>query len=112
MSLYGRLFKYRERQARSPLEDFTSEALADILMRMPMKERVTLAGTLFVPPADRSQWIESASHGDIQIVTQRRLGTEGIADIVLEKDHSPLLLVENKVGAAIRHNGDESQIDR
>ena len=37
-SLYRRLFTYRERDNRSPLEGFLTEALADLLNRLPQVE--------------------------------------------------------------------------
>ncbi len=51
-SLYGRLFTYRERPHRSPLEDFLTEALADLLNRMPTSEMVEFVSKFFLPGDD------------------------------------------------------------
>jgi hypothetical protein len=36
MDIYSRLYKYRDRPSKSPLENFLTEALADLFNRLPM----------------------------------------------------------------------------
>jgi hypothetical protein len=105
-SLYGRLFRYRERPHRRPKEDFLTEALADLLARMPRPIMAEFTASLFLPQEARREWqklidqggrFDWRTHYSIQIENGRRY-----PDLVLVSDaDEPLLLIENKIGHQI-----------
>jgi len=106
ISLYGRLYTYRERRERSHLEDFLSEALTDLLMRLPAPARFDVVSELFVPPSLRSLWLKGKSTRDhLTITTQRRLDLESKPDIVIEIYDDPMIIIENKIDAPV--HGDQ-----
>ncbi len=119
VSLYGRLFTFRERPLRTPLEDFLTEALADLLNRMPPVEMREFVSKCFMPPlldaqqawhelantlsGDRLQWISRPS---INV----RSGTRYPDLMLYAGETRPLLIVENKIGSGIGEH-DVSQMD-
>jgi len=109
--LYDRLFRYRERRRRAPLEDFLSEALADLLQRLPPQVSRDLIPALFLPPAAAKRWAEL--YGALEVPALRwetqqstTSGTRGIADMVLFANDTPVLVVENKIGSSVRAHAD------
>src|SRR5688572_9681217 len=93
-TLYGRLFRYKARPDREPLEDFLSEALADLLGRMPRAEVTAFLDHAF-------QQSRSASFSSELADTKLEWRTQesvpgGIIDLVLFADGTPRLLIENK----------------
>lgn len=106
-SLYQRLFMYREREDRSPLEDFLSEALADLLNRLP-ESTSRDAAALFLradadaieslkrlwPPGETGRWS-----------TQRIIDGGRRVDLLLEISGTPVIIVENKIGAGFQDHG-------
>lgn len=105
-SLYGRLFRYRTRETRAPLEDFLSEALVDLLGRIPARLVVEfVARALEKDDSTQKHWRRYASGK-----TRFRWSTQnyvwepacGYVDILLEVDGRPILVIENKIGSGIR----------
>ena len=102
ISLYGRLFTYRERRHRRPLEDFLTEALCDILNRLPLAEMAEFVADLFLPAAAREIWRQQFGEAnDLRWETQESIGSDGRPDLILRCDGHPLIVVENKIGAGI-----------
>ncbi|MGJ5023590.1 hypothetical protein [Bradyrhizobium oligotrophicum] len=112
MSIYMRLFKYRERPRRAPKEDFLSEALVDILSRMNRDEMISAVEQLFLTNSPRIHlWRErlQGDPGDPFIwSTQYQIEFDGVSarpDIVLmTHQREILLIVENKVNAAFQEH--------
>lgn len=106
MSLYGRLYKYRERRERRPLEDFLTEALADLINRLPehlarrFAER--LLGDRIEATANLNEVWRSGTRA--KWVTQRPIYGGRIADLTLEIDGVPIILVENKISAGFQEH--------
>lgn len=108
MSIYSRLFTYRPRPSRVPLEDFLSEALADLLNRLPRERHVAFVAEVLLKGAAGTAWLSFVAgkpDADLKWVTQRgvREGQNaGIVDLLLLVDGRERLVVETKVGAAVR----------
>lgn len=103
MSLYGTLFRYRARENRRPLEDYLTEALGDLLNRMPRSVMVDFVSRLFLREDNaRRNWIEIAeSQGVFLWSTQRQIVSKGKQyrlDLLLEIDGHAVLVVESKIG--------------
>ncbi|HET7308186.1 MAG TPA: hypothetical protein VFK24_10315 [Gammaproteobacteria bacterium] len=124
MSLYGDLFKYRQRPARSPLEDFLTEALADILNRLPTRivaglcEDVLFRNRSAYSTEELKRVLKTLARAphvcwSTQVPAPHG-GRTGLADIVLEagEDRTPLLVIENKVNAPIARRDIESSPPR
>ncbi len=106
-SLYGRLFAYRERRDRRPLEDFLTEALCDLLNRLPRDVMGRFVAELLLPPAATRAWQQVVDDGGKLLwATQQAIGDYGRLDLMLAGDETPLLVVENKVG----HTGTVGQL--
>lgn len=105
-SLYTRLFKYTSRSDRSPLENFLTEALVDLLNRLSTPELVRwLEEVLFTERSTRGvaplldQFVDGARwewSSQYPIAYDR---TTKFPDAVLVIDGRPVLIVENKVAA-------------
>ena len=111
MSFYGRLFAYRPRPLRTPTEDFLSEALADLLNRLPKIEHVLCIANVLLKGAARSAWLDftvQRPNATLEWVTQRRIkykDKDGILDLLLLIDGQEAIVVENKIGAIIQDHG-------
>jgi hypothetical protein len=110
VSLYGRLFTYRERPQRSPLEDYLTEALADLLNRTPTSEMVEFVSKFFLPPltAANETWqelVKTCSSEGLQWRTHTSIyvgKSIRYPDLTLYAgEERPLLIVENKVASGI-----------
>lgn len=104
VQMFNDLYAYRERQARSPLEDFSTEALKAVLNAAPtaiMKDFII--------------WIAERCHADIyakfelknwewrsQISLSSVADLSGFIDLALFVDGKPLMVFENKVGAGFQ----------
>jgi hypothetical protein len=100
-SLYGRLFKYRERPYRRPLEDFLSECLADLFNRLPPGEKAAFIERNFLPSVVKPRWASLVSTGvDIRMETQWPI-PDGRLDIAILIENEPAFVIENKVSAPI-----------
>lgn len=115
MSIYKRLFTYRPRPSRAPLEDFLSEALADLLNRLPPEDHSRFISDVLLSGAGRAAWLEFRARlpdAGLRWVTQFRIeGGKGIIDLLLLVEGRPAIVVENKVGAPVRRhaNGDDGE---
>jgi hypothetical protein len=104
VSIYQRLFKYRERASRAPHEDFLSEALVDLLNRIPTQEVLPAISRLFIRSAEhRIRWetyLKSNPTMKLSWDTQKTIVFENNSarlDIVLHDDGGNVLIViENK----------------
>ncbi|WBH15325.1 PD-(D/E)XK nuclease family protein [Sphingomonas radiodurans] len=105
-SLYSRLFTYRERRDRSPLEDFLTEGLADLLNRFPEPLARSVVSFLLSNNAEAianvgKRWRCGAS---VIWTTQKIIDGGRILDLLLEIDGMPIMVVENKIGAGFQHH--------
>jgi hypothetical protein len=104
-SLYGRLFKYRERKTRTPLENFLTEALADLINRLPKDELDDFVASLLLDADAAKAWRDLTARGQVKISckTQFPITSGSILDILfVADDATPLLVIENKIAAAVR----------
>ena len=102
VSLYGRLFRYRAREAREPLEDFLTEALADVMNRLPVS---TLSIVIEAMTGMPGLWAGPLATRRPRFVTQVACDG-GFADLVMTLDGVPSLVVESKLHGGIRSHGD------
>lgn len=119
-SLYQRLFQYRERASRSPREDFLSEALVDLLNRLPQPEMLSFVTEILLARSASgakawTRYVASRPLLQLKWHTQKSIHVGGRwlrADIVLQdEDNMVLLLVENKISAGFQHHSSASQHD-
>ena len=113
MSIYTRLFTRLPTLGRTPLEDFLTEALADLLNRMPPEDHSRFIADVLLSEAGRTAWLELRARlpgALLTWVTQLRVrGGKGIIDLVLLVDGRPAIAVENKVGAPVGSHADDEQ---
>jgi hypothetical protein len=107
-SLYGRLFKYRQRPDRSPHEDYLTEALCDLLNCVPRERAVSFVNDLLVPSDARPLWREASSAFDRMSWRTQALVPGGRIDLLLENGGEPLIAVECKISAGFHIVDDES----
>lgn len=100
-NLYGRLFRYRTRENRAPLEDYLTEALADLLERVPAQDQAELLGSLL---GSGEAWQKAYAHNRHSWRTQVACGG-GFADLVLELDGKAAVVIENKLHSGVRSHG-------
>jgi len=105
-NLYERLFTYRERADRSPLEDFLTEALADLLNRFP-EPLARRAVELLI--SDRSDALQNLKRfwpagTKATWTTQKVIDGGKIIDLMMEVDGKPLVVVENKISAGFQEH--------
>jgi hypothetical protein len=97
--LFQRLFKYRQRELHTPLENFVTEAFGHVLGIMPRAASIKLVCDLLLPNDDaRANWRAYTTGKRLAWLTQYRCEF-GIIDMVLEADRKPILAIENKIGA-------------
>lgn len=107
-SLYRRLFTFRERPDRSPVEDFLTEGLADLLERMPVEAGRDLVARMLRNGADAERelgliWTSGLS---ARWSTQRTIAG-GRLDLLLEIDGRAAVVVESKVSAGFQEHADQ-----
>lgn len=111
-NLYGRLFKYRTREGRAPLEDFLSEALVDLLQRMPAEVVSEMLALILGPQSSGALQLAGllAQKPQLNWTTQRRVDfpNRGIIDVLLEIDDLPAIVIENKIGSGLRPHASET----
>jgi hypothetical protein len=105
-SLYRRLFAYRERQNRSPLEDFLTEALADLLNRFPESVARSAVARLLCHRSDAVRELEGVwpLGTTVRWTTQRVIDGGRLVDLMMEVDGRPILIVENKISAGFQEH--------
>ena len=98
-SLYGRLFTYRANDKQTPLENYLTEALCDLLNRLgdddPSKQHAFLKN-LKLFEADDSESLYFDTQVPITIPTEE---DNRIADFVGYINNVPVLVLEVKIGA-------------
>jgi len=105
-NIYERLFTYRERSDRSPLEDFLTEALADLFNRFP--EAISRRAVAFlisnrsIPPTTLEQFWPIGAKAVWS--TQRIIDGGKIIDLMMEVDGKPFIVIENKINAGFQEH--------
>ena len=119
VSFYGRLFTYRARKNILPLENFLSEALCDLLNRMPPLIAFQFVDELLLAKAGRrlwAQWCASKLAKPLLWSTQYRIEVNGHRywlDILLETaDGRKLLVIENKISSTVRSHGNVQTLEK
>jgi len=110
--LYRRLFTYRERPDRSPLEDFLTEALADLLNRLPAHFAQEVVAFLLSSAGTGIDEIKEYWKNGTNIgwTTQKTIGG-GVIDLLMEIDNVPFIVIESKIGAGFQEHQVESGHD-
>lgn len=110
-SLYARLFRYRGRPDRDPLEDFLSEAFADLLGRMPAGYVVSFLDHAF-EGSGAAPVTAGFARSVLELRTQEVI-PGGIMDVVLFVDGTPRLVIENKTWSGFQdHSSDEEEANQ
>lgn len=104
MSLYQRLFVYREREERSHLENFVTEALSDLLNRLPEPKLRDTVEYFLSGCTDLSRELEKVWPVGKQAhwTTQKCIDGRHFVDLLMEVDGRPVLIIENKIGAGFQ----------
>ena len=98
-SLYSNLFAYRNRE-RNWLENFTTEALVDLLKRMPEKHVTRFITELLVGEENRDSWHKLLQMGAPSYWWERERWVDAFSiqpDIVLHDQQMPLFVIECKI---------------
>lgn len=103
-SFLKRLFRHRQSEARTPTEDFLSEVLADLLNRAPQATAVQIVLDCFIPQAMAPEFRSLVGDRPLDVRTQVRLPSGKVLDILIEVEGRPLLVIENKIGAAFQQH--------
>jgi len=101
--LYSSLFRYRSRPDRQPLEDFLTEALADIMRRMSPDAQIDMLDWCFRDARHKPDW--GCLRGSKVSLETQVVVAGGIADLVLYRDERPMLVIENKTWSGFRDHG-------
>jgi hypothetical protein len=102
--LFTKLYAYRAREDREPLEDWLTECLAVVLKSLRADSAISLLASLLERPA--AEIVAAIGDSKLSYVTQ--YGTAaGRPDLVLTLDDRPWIIFENKVSHGV---GD--QLDR
>ena len=110
-SIYSRLYRYRQREDRSPLENFLTEAIADYFNRMSPAAQKDFLSALLLPPKVRSRWENMREVAALRADTQRGAGNAGIIDLVISNKGEPIIAIENKISAPIRKSSEAEAAD-
>ena len=106
VSMFSRLYSYRERADNAPLENFLTEALAEVFRRLPINLQISFALAL-VPPADRNALSDALTDVEkIELQTQVSIPVASATkrpDLVLYAAGQPLIVIEAKVGATLQN---------
>ena len=107
MDIYSRLYMYRDRPSGSPLENFLTEALADIFNRLPMPIQTEFL--VWMLPRSCSGRLRDKCRGGkkLKAVTQSTFFAAGSMkrpDIIIDIDKEPIILIEAKVNAALQQH--------
>lgn len=103
-SLYSRLFRYRERSRRSPLEDYLTEALADFLSRSPLQLKMSFISEVLIDAQDiATAWSKISDQvTTLDFITQKWTDDlSGRMDLVVYAGERVIFVIECKVRAAI-----------
>jgi hypothetical protein len=105
-ALFSRLFRYRERAKRSPREDFLTEALAALLVRMPVACAREFVAKLFVPSSLREAFTNLS--GFLEVGTQVPARGKRI-DLLVSFGGQPAIVVENKLQSGFQKHELENE---
>jgi hypothetical protein len=104
MDIYNRLYRHRTGSA-SPVEDFLTEALADIFNRLPMAERTELLVRILPKTCSSLLQNKCKAAKQIEAMTQVPIITAGSVkrpDMIVYLDNrKPLVLFEVKINARL-----------
>ncbi|MFH1982971.1 MAG: hypothetical protein ABIL58_14110 [Pseudomonadota bacterium] len=111
MSLYQKLFKYALTENKSPLENFLTEALADLINRMSVYDAARFTGEcLLSHSSDAGAALKIASRlaaaAQVNAVSQYSISFDGTVkypDMAVFGDRL-VMLIENKVGAGFTYD--------
>jgi hypothetical protein len=108
MGVYSQLYKYRETPSFRPLENFLTEALADIFNRLPTPLQIALIVRML--PASCSERLRNTCKEGKKIEARTQvpivaLGSVKRPDVIVYLDGKPLLLFEIKCGAPVGLHG-------
>lgn len=110
-TLYARLFRYKARPDREPLEDFLSEALADLLGRMPREEVTAFLDHAF-QEAGATFFSSQLAGAELEWRTQEAV-PGGIVDLALFTGGAPRLVIENKTWSGFQdHSTDDEEANQ
>lgn len=113
MSIYANLFTYRPRPSRKPLEDFLSEALADLLNRLTYAEHMAFVTDVLLEGEARRDWsafMEGRHRSLLRWATQVSIRSgQGTVfmDLLLRVGDHEVLVVESKVHAGYQMHGSD-----
>jgi hypothetical protein len=109
-SIYSALFTYRQSENRTPLEDFLSAALADLLNRMPLEQVIDFVADVLLGQdgVAHQRWRTYAGTFEHKCWVTQHVISSGRIDLFLEVDGRPVVVVENKVASPIR--GDQLKV--
>jgi hypothetical protein len=101
-SIYSRLYRYRQRPLRSPLEDYLTEALADLLGRCPLDVGKQFIEDVLLADETKLTWRNfSKSLDNIAWNTQLTLPDGRRPDLVIQSNGKYLIVVESKIASPI-----------
>lgn len=103
-TFFERLFRYRAREKRAPLEDFLSEVLADFLNQAPVDHANTFIENSFVPAELRPKFRDVVNGRSCKARTQARITGGKYLDIIIEIEDNPLIVIENKLWASFQYH--------
>jgi hypothetical protein len=107
MGIYSRLYTYRETPSLSPVENFLTEALADIFNRLPRPLQIEFLVRMLPTSCSERLQNKCKDGKKIEAITQVSIvAGESVKrpDMILYLDAKPLILFEVKVGAAVQEH--------
>ncbi|MEE1923357.1 hypothetical protein V0R50_30100 [Pseudomonas sp. 148P] len=116
MSFFHRLFTFRQRDTRTPLEDFLTELLAEWLRQATVAGKIEhVLGSLFKQPPEGLP--DAAGCASLVWETQHVIGPghrgEGKRPDLVGRGEGFLFIIENKIAAGFtRHSDDDGEIDQ
>lgn len=109
MSIYTSLFKYAPSANRSPLENFLTEALADLMRRINKSDAVEFITDTFLAASTSKATVEAfesrlsrcrkLTWKTQQTIPLKDANTYKYLDVLITADDRPVLIVEVKLGA-------------
>lgn len=107
MDFYGRIFRYRERHSRSPLEDYLTELICFTLQSLstPVQQAVLhwferIGGLKEASIPHHLTWRTQVAYAFEE--------DSGFLDMVAEHDGAPVLLFENKTWSPFSNRSDQA----
>lgn len=108
-NLYSRLYTYRQSAERRPLEDFLTEAFADLFHRLELDAKLSLLDLLLPAAAYAALASEIEGGDELRLQTQVKLEDTGKRpDMVLSAGRRQLVVIEAKIGAGLQQHTTEA----